>query len=107
MPSRSVVVHLTADQQHVWDEHHLIKLLLVAYNCVAPLSKKAVQRKREVFKAAVSISYRAGCRLHSWFIASSVDIPSGGVYGLMHHLSSHLRQILANDCFQILWKSLQ
>lgn len=76
MPSRSVVGHLTADQQHVWDEHHLIKLLLVAFNCIACISERATQRKREVFKAAVSKSYRTGCQLHSWFIASSADVLS-------------------------------
>lgn len=29
-----------------------------------------------------------------------MDVLSGGIYGLMHHLSSHLRQMLANDCFE-------
>lgn len=41
MPSHPVVVHLTADQQHVWDEHNLIKLLPVAFNCIMCLSEKS------------------------------------------------------------------
>lgn len=103
MPSHPVVVHLTADQQHVWDEHNLIKLLPVAFNCIMCLSEK----KQHGGKAAVSETYTTGCCLHSWFIDSSVDVLSGGVYGLTHYLSSHLSQMPANSCFQILRKSLQ
>lgn len=66
----------------VCDERHLMKSLLVAFNCFVHFSDKETQREREVFRAPVSTRYRTICRLQSQHIAFSVDILSGGAYFL-------------------------
>lgn len=110
MPSHSVVVHHTADQQPVthgsvmsaiswnrclWHSTALCTFLIKKHKGKERSSELLCQQDTEQF---------AGCS-HSTLLFLWTSCQVGLIF--LYHLHSHKRKMLANDCFQIFWLSLQ